>query len=237
MSGVAQFPWTLTIGPLAFIVGLRIGKSGTYRWAVLLGWAITIVGVAHIISFDENTPWYIWIPEGILTGVGLGCLYPGLSFAVQASASTLDLPFAAGVFGFFRSFGQVLGVVFGGTIFQNTLKAKLSEYPQLADDASLYSTEAASMVLVIQAMEPSTRKNELIHCYVEALQSTWWTMAALSVLAAVIAVLFIKNYSLSTTLETTQGLDDDYPIQRRAQQNAPTIPPIVRMSAIDLEPF
>jgi len=148
---------------------------------------------------------------------------------VQASASHSDLPFAAGVFAFFRNLGQTLGVVIGDTVFQNTLKAKLSSYPLLADDASLYSAEASSMVLVIQGMPPSARKKEIVKCYVEALQFLWLTMTAFAVFAGIIAALFTKNYSLNTALETAQGLDEGYVVPTE-ESSPPTIPAIQRMS-------
>jgi hypothetical protein len=37
-----------------------------------------------------------------------------MSIAVQAAATTTDLPFAAAMFSFFRSLGQTFGIAVGG---------------------------------------------------------------------------------------------------------------------------
>ena len=166
MTGVALFPWTFTIGPLAVIFGIWIARKGRYGWAVRYGWLATLVGVAHIPHFRERTPAPVWVTLSLLSGSGLGVLYPALSFAIQASASDADLSFAAGLFTFFRSFGLMLGVAIGGVAFQNSLRHKLSEFTELAPFAEEYSKDASVLVQIIKAMPAKAitfKEDRLIH--------------------------------------------------------------------------
>ncbi|KAF2188472.1 MFS general substrate transporter [Zopfia rhizophila CBS 207.26] len=207
ISGIAQFPFTFTVGPFAVVIGVIIAKKNSYRWAIWLGWLTALVGICHIPIFKADTPASIWIPISLLAGAGLGILYPAMSFAIQASATDTDLPYAASLFTFFRSFGQMLGVAIGGVIFQNALRSKLESYPSLAAEAQNITKDAAAMVEAIRRMQKSPLKDSLIESYIVALRMVWFGMSCLAVLASVVALVFTKDSTLNKALCSEQSID------------------------------
>lgn len=48
LSGVALFPATFTVAPMAIIAGVVISQRGSYRWAVWGGWSLTTLGVGFM---------------------------------------------------------------------------------------------------------------------------------------------------------------------------------------------
>jgi hypothetical protein len=172
-----------------------------------LGWLAAVVGVCHIPIFKADTPASIWIPISLLTGAGLGILYPAMSFAIQASATDIDLPYAASLFTFFRSFGQMLGVAIGGVIFQNALHSRVELYPSLAADANNITKNAAAMVEVIRGMQHSPLKDDVVDSYIVALRMVWFGMSGLAVLASLVALVFTKDSTLLRELCSKQSLD------------------------------
>jgi MFS family permease len=121
-SGVALFPWIATVAPAAAVVGVLVKKTGRYREFIWISWALTMMGAGLLCLFKATTLTGEWICLALVFGIGLGILYPAMSFAIQAAASNADLPFVATLYSFFRCFGQILGVAVGGTVFQNRVK-------------------------------------------------------------------------------------------------------------------
>lgn len=206
-AGIGLFPWTFTTGPAAVVVGLIVARTGKYLWAIFLGWSLTAVGASVMMLFKADTKAAEWISLSLLSGLGMGILYPAMSFAIQASASNRDLPAAAALYSFFRNFGQMLGVAVGGAVFQNQVKENMLQYSELADKAVDYSKDASAMVEVIKKMPVSERvvKGELITLYVDSLRMLWLVMFVLALFALVLAAIYTKSIPLERELETEQG--------------------------------
>ena len=72
IAGIALFPATFTVAPMAIITGLAISKMGAFRWAVWLGWGMTTFGVGFLCAIDMNTQLTQVLLTDLLAGVGLG---------------------------------------------------------------------------------------------------------------------------------------------------------------------
>ncbi|KAI9760450.1 MAG: hypothetical protein M4579_001644 [Chaenotheca gracillima] len=209
LSGVALFPQSFTVAPSAVVVGILVTKTGSYKLSIWVGWALTTFGMGLLVLPTQYTHTAAWVFINLVSGLGLGILYPSMSFAVQATASNKDLPVAAAMFSFFRAFGQALGVTIGGVVFQNSVRRKLEAYPDLAGRADEYSKDATSLVEMIKALPPSQdeQRQQFIQAYVDALHVVWIVMCALAAVA-MIASAWTKSYSLDRALETDQGWVD-----------------------------
>jgi MFS family permease len=110
LAGVAALPQTLTVVPCAMIVGIITAKTGRYRWSLWLGWALTTFGCGIMYRLDVDTPVVEWVFLLMLSGIGIGLLFPAMNLAIQASCAVEDVAIAAGLFTFFRALGQTVGV-------------------------------------------------------------------------------------------------------------------------------
>jgi len=205
VAGVALFPATFTVAPMAIVIGFLITKTGKFRWAIWLGWTLATFGVGILYLLDVNTTVVQWIFIDLVSGVGLGILFPSLQFQVQAASSSKDLAFAVAAFSFFRAFGQALGVAIGGVIFQNSLSHKLQAYPAFAAQASELAKDAAALVQIITATPDGPDKLVLRTVYADSLKTVYIVMCALAGVALFLSFL-IKSYDLNRALETEQGL-------------------------------
>ena len=204
VTGVALFPETFTVAPAAVITGIIITKTGRYRWAMWAGWVLTTAGTGILYLLDVDTSITAWIFINLVSGLGLGLLFPSMAFSIQASTTNKDLAFAVALYSFFRAFGQALGVAIGGTIFQNTMKLKLLAYPELAAQATEYSKDAASLVQIIKTMEDGLMKTDLIRGYMDSLKIVFVATCGLSAVA-LLSSLLVRGLDLNRALETEQG--------------------------------
>jgi hypothetical protein len=125
-AGLAVLPETLTLVPASVITGLAITRTGSYRWAIWLGWIITSIGMGLLILLDVDTSTGEWIGLNLIVGMGTGMLFGAMGFAVQASVNIDSIAVAVCVFSFFRSLGSV-------SFFEQELRqVKLTTNRQLA---------------------------------------------------------------------------------------------------------
>lgn len=208
ISGIALFPETFTVAPSGMVAGILITVTGSYRWAIWIGWAFSTVGLGLMCLIKVDTSMVGWIFLNIVPGIGLGILFPSLGYAVQASAEPENLAIAVAMFSFFRALGQAIGVAVGGVVFQNRMFTNISRYSALAPMAEAYSKDAAGLVQVIKAMAEGADKANLKEAYTDSLRTVWIVCCGVSAVAMVISFL-TEHYDLDRALETNQGLRDD----------------------------
>jgi hypothetical protein len=208
LSGVALFPETFTVAPSGMVAGILITVTGRYRWAVWLGWVLSTIGLGLMCLIKVHTSVVGWIFLNIVSGLGLGILFPSLGYAVQASSEPENLAIAVAMFSFFRALGQAIGVAVGGVVFQNRMFSNLMRYPDLVPMADAYSKDAAGLVQIIKAMADGADKANLKEAYTDSLRTVWIVCCAVSGAALVIS-LWTEHYDLDRDLETNQGLRDD----------------------------
>lgn len=202
MSGVAALPQTATIVPCAVAVGVIVGKTGRYRWAIWLGWLLTTFGMGLLIYLGVNTSTPAWIFLTIVSGIGIGLLFPSIALAVQASTPPEDVATASTLVIWFRSFGQSLGVAIGGTIFQNRFAAELANLP-----SSIRGQIPDNVVVLIEYTKhlPSEdlRKELLKELLTRSFRVIWIAMCAVAACATLMS-FFIKEYSMAQEHKTEQ---------------------------------
>ncbi|TQB69485.1 hypothetical protein MPDQ_001802 [Monascus purpureus] len=219
ISGVALFPSTFTVAPFAMATGFLITLTGAYRWTIWLGWIVSTLGLGILILFKVTTtiPQFIFIT--LVPGIGLGILFPGVQFQLQAASKPKDIAFAVSMFVFFRSLGQAVGVAIGGVIFQNQMVTRLKTYPQYAAQATELAKDAAQLVEIIKQTPDGADKLALRTAYTDSLRTVYIFLCALSGFCLALCVL-VKAYDLNVGLETEHGLlDGKKSVENKAERD------------------
>ena len=205
VAGLAALPQTGTVVPSAIFVGITVGITGKYRWAIWAGWVLTTLGCGLLILLDVNTSIVAWVFLELVSGIGIGLLFPAIALAIQASAPQEDTAVAATFGTFFRYFGQTLGVAVGGTIFQNRIHTYLESIPSLAANATYYALNSVELVEELKLMPPDSPVGiQLRLGFADSYRTIWAVMCALAGVA-LIASLFIEEYDMNQEHLTEQG--------------------------------
>jgi hypothetical protein len=109
-TGLSALPQTLTVVPCAAVVGIVASKTGRYRWSLYVGFVLTTIGCGLLYLLDVGTSIVEWVFLLLISGIGIGLLFPGMNLSIQASVPPKDIAIAAGMFTFFRAAGQSVGV-------------------------------------------------------------------------------------------------------------------------------
>jgi hypothetical protein len=206
ITGVAIFPETFTVAPASIAVGVIVSITGRYRWAIWVGWFLTILGTGVLYLMDVKTTVVQWIFLNLVAGLGTGILFPAMAFSIQSSIDIKDIAFGTAFYSFFRSFGQALGIAVGGTIFQNQIKKHILTYPLLAPQAQAYSQDATALVDIIQGMQEGPVRDQLMQAYADSLKTIWIVMCALAAVAG-FSSIFVAENSMDQLHVTAQGFD------------------------------
>jgi len=206
IAGVSLFPASFTVAPAAIVVGVLVTKTGTYRWSMWIGWALAVLGfgLQRLMTVDISVPGWIFI--GIVTGLGVGLLFPGLQFGIAAPTSDKDVASAMSLLVFTRTLGNTVGVAVGGAIFQNSIKTQIASHAIIAQHAEQWSADASALVEILKAMSEGPAKQALKESYADGLKTIWLFCCVLSAIA-LIASFFIKHYTLDRELNAEQGFE------------------------------
>jgi len=125
LAGTGLLPFAMTVVPVSGITGPLISRLGSYRWAIWLGWSFSVLGPGLLIILQVDTPPAAWVVIFMCAGAGQGLLLIGHSVAIQAACRAKDAAYAVSMYSYMRSLGLCLGVIIGGTVFQNFLRMRL----------------------------------------------------------------------------------------------------------------
>jgi hypothetical protein len=204
VAGVAALPQTLTVVPCAVAVGVIVGITGKYRWAIWAGWILTTIGCGLLIKLDVNTSIPAWIFLEAVSGLGVGLLFPSIALALQSSVPQGDIAIAATLVLFFRSFGQALGVAIGGSILENRMRENLQKAVGLPTGSEQYGTGAVLLVEQLKALpHNSPEAVALRQAFARSFQTIWTVMCGTAAVNMV-AHFLIKEYDMNQEHLTEQ---------------------------------
>ena len=188
-TGLWSLPATLTVAPMAILVGLVVRNTGHYRCFLLCGWAVTVItfGLLHLV--DENVSKAPLILIILIGGISFGALVPGMGVGIQATVDPRDAGHAICMTLLLRPAGQCLGIAVGQAIFSTRLDKIFSNdgFPDgFAQDLMEYVRRGLDPDK--PGMDPLTaaRIPAIIDAIIEALAAVWIAGAALSGLAFIL---------------------------------------------------
>ncbi|PMB72854.1 putative transporter C3H1.06c [Beauveria bassiana] len=210
VSGVAALPQTVTIVPCAAFVGVVVGLTGRYRWAVWAGWLLVSGGCGLLVLLDAHTSVAQWIFLQAVSGLGIGLLFPSISLAVQASVPESSVSTAATLVLFFRSMGQALGVAIGSAILENQLQLRWEKIPghELHGSGSKPGDIMALVSLLKQLPRDDPFTVHARDALAASFQVIWIASCALSGVRF-LAMLPLKEYDMNREHASTQRFQHD----------------------------
>ena len=202
LAGTGLLPFAVTVVPVSGITGPLITRLGHYRWAIWLGWSVSVLGLGLLIILDASTHPAAWVVIFMCAGAGQGLLLIGHSVAIQASCRSKDAAHAASMYSFMRSFGLCLGVIIGGTVFQNFLRMRLERDGLPVSIA----TEFEGFIPVLQELaDGNSLKFELQQAYAWALKMLFATSTGIGFVGLLLS-LTIGDYPLDTAFQPEHRL-------------------------------
>lgn len=209
ISGVALLPQCVLSSPTTTITSIIISKTGKYRIVIWIGWTLMSLGCGLLVLLTDRTTVAQWIFINAVSGVALGFLFTSQSVATQAASDLKHMAIASGLSPFFRTLGQAFGIVIGDSIFQNTLRRKLSTGPNLLlrNQADSYSENVTQLGAVLKSLPDGSQvKQDLLDALNPSFHAIWWTLMAFSLVSLLLS-LCIPQLSMDRAKPPTAAAD------------------------------
>jgi MFS family permease len=139
----------LVLAPMmiGFVIGSLVGgqlttRTGRYKVQTVIGMVVAVVGMFLLSRLTASSTFTAALIGMIITGTGVGAVFPTLSVVVQSAFPYRMLGTANAARQFFNNLGAVMGVPIMATIVIETLKAELPRH--LPGGASSQLAKAAT---------------------------------------------------------------------------------------------
>ena len=115
LTGVGALGITCGLFPSSSIASIVVSRTGHFSWVIWTGWTINTLGTGLLLQFGTHTGTGTWASIFCVIGFGHGFLLSALGVAAHAAADPKDAAHAVAMYTFVRT----LGMVIGGSVFQN----------------------------------------------------------------------------------------------------------------------
>ena len=191
----------LTVSSL--VTGRIISESGLWKRYLVGGLVLVVVGLGLLGTIDQSSSLFRVGAFMAVLGVGLGATMQNLVLAVQNNTAQKDMGAASAVVAFFRSMGGSIGVSALGAVLSHHVTADVTT--GLAR-LGIKVTAASGGTVPSLASLPAPVRSVYESAYGHGI-GTIFLISAPCVLIALIAVLFIHEVPLRSTIE----LDESQP--------------------------
>ena len=185
--------------------GRIISRTGRWKRYLVGGMVLVIVGLALLGTIDDTTG---LLPVGVfmaVLGVGLGATMQNLVLAVQNNTAQRDMGSASSVVAFFRSMGGSIGVSVLGAVLSHHVSgsvtsglARIGVDPRVSGGDSTTIPDMATLPAPVRAIFESAFGDATGRLFL---------IAAPCAAVALVAVLFIREVPLRTTIERADELE------------------------------
>jgi hypothetical protein len=180
--------------------------SSTGRWKVWLvgGMVAVVLGTGLLGTIDHTTSLWVIGAWMLILGAGLGCTQQNLILAVQNNVDQANIGAASSVVAFFRSIGGSIGVSALGAVLSHHVTdsvtrglARIGVHPAESGQGSSSIPNLATLPPPVRAIFESAFGDATGRIFL---------YAAPFALIAFVAILFIREVPLRTTIERSDEL-------------------------------
>lgn len=158
----------LVLAPLmvGFVLGSVVGgqlttRTGRYKVLTVIGMGTGVVGLWLLSGLGVSSPWSQAIFAMVVTGIGMGAVFPTLSVVVQSAFPYRMLGTANAARQFFNNLGAVVGVPVMATIVIETLKNELPRHLPAGSASRLGNLATSGAQGLIAGQSPAGLSKEL----------------------------------------------------------------------------
>jgi len=203
-AGLLTIPLMAALLVSSTLGGRYVSNTGKWKGLIVGGGVFLLAGLVWLGRLDHLTPlWQIGLAMALL-GLGMGAMMQNLVLAVQNSVDVRDIGAASASIAFFRTLGGAMGVSILGAILANGVRDNIVEGLRALGPKAAAAAQAGggTGTLDIKAM-PEPIATIVRAAYGDATGHIFMVGAGFA-LVALLAVLFVKEVPLRTTVSMTE---------------------------------
>jgi MFS family permease len=204
VSGALLLSVIVATSLTSIVSGQFLSRSGRYRWIVVTGMALWVLGTGLKCAFNRDTKVYHIVLVLIVEGLGTGMTLQPTLVAILSNSSNSDRAVATGLRNFIRTIGGAFGLIISGAILSNTLDKDLSHLSFMSKDILQNLTSSTYALDSVGFTE--SEKQLVLDSYMKGIRYIYILYAA-SAGANLILCLGIGNTSLKAKKPVEETTD------------------------------
>ena len=199
-AGVMTIPLMVAAMLSSTVAGQIISRTGRWKSFLVGGAVLLLVGLLGLSTLrHDSAAWQSGASMAVM-GLGMGALMQNLVLAVQNTVDVRDIGASSAAVAFFRTLGGAVGVSALGAILAAQVQDHVVEGVRALGPAAAAAAQAGSGAGTLDLKDMPAAMVAIVRtAYGDATGSIFLVAAVVSVLALV-AVLFIKEVPLRTTV-------------------------------------
>ncbi|WP_270889824.1 MDR family MFS transporter [Pedococcus sp. 5OH_020] len=191
--------------------GQYVSRTGRWKGVIVGGGGFLVAGLVWLARLDHVTPlWEIGVAMALM-GFGLGAMMQNLVLAVQNSVDVANIGAASATIAFFRTLGGAVGVSVLGAVLANRVRDGIvTGLAELGPKAAAAAQSGGGTGTLDLKDMPAPVALVVRGAYGDATGHIFLLSAAVAVVA-LLAVLFVKEVPLRTTVAMVEERTPDGP--------------------------
>ncbi|KAK0210903.1 MFS general substrate transporter [Desarmillaria ectypa] len=192
-AGVRMLPFSLGSSFTSASIGYFVSRTGEYRLAIWISWAVFTLGYGLMIMLDSHSNTAEKVLYPLIAAVGLGTLFQVPLIALQAAMPLKDMATSTAAFGFIRTLGGTVGISVGQVVFSSTLRRRLAKIPNV--EVGLPGGSLSESVRHLKDIANVQLRADIIQAYTRSISSIWLVHTPICGVGLLLA-FGIRRYSL-----------------------------------------
>ncbi len=204
-AGLMTLPMVLGLFLSSTIAGQIISRTGRTKPFLVGGAVLLVLGLGLLGTVDHTTDLTLMGGYLALMGIGVGSLMQNLVLVVQNTVSMRDMGSASSVVTFFRTLGGSAGVSALGAVLATQVSNRIAESLARLGVSSPEATTGGGGTLDVDSLPAAVQ--EVVRAAYGDATGTIFLVAACIAVVTLVAVLFLRETPLRTTLDTADEQD------------------------------
>jgi EmrB/QacA subfamily drug resistance transporter len=199
-AGLLTIPLMVAAMISSTVAGQIISRSGRWKGFLVGGGVLLTLGLLGLSTLRHDTPqWQAGVSMAVM-GLGMGALMQNLVLAVQNTVDVRDIGASSASVAFFRTLGGAVGVSALGAVLANQVQDSVTAgIKTLGPQAAAAAAQSNSGGTLDLKHMPDALAAIVRRGYGDATGHVF-LIAALVAVVALVAVLFVKEVPLRTTV-------------------------------------
>ena len=184
--------------------GRYVSNTGKWKGIIIIGGVLLTVGLVWLGRLDHLTPlWQIGTAMALL-GLGMGMMMQNLVLAVQNSVDVRDIGAASASIAFFRTLGGAMGVSVLGAVLANGVRDHIAAGLEALGPKAAAAAQSGGGTGTLDVKDMPAPIREIVRAAYGDSTGHIFLIAAAFGVVALLAVLFVKETPLRTTVSMTE---------------------------------
>jgi EmrB/QacA subfamily drug resistance transporter len=211
-AGLLTLPMIAGLFLASTVVGQLISRYGRWKPYLVGGGVLLVAGLLlQGLVMGADTPYWELAISMAMVGIGVGSTQQNLVLAVQNQVALRDMGAASSTVAFFRSLGGAAGVAALGALLSSHVSAGITSGLTAAGIPASATSSSGGQIPNLATL-PVAIRSIIENAYGDSV-ALMFLIAAPLALIALVAILFLREVPLRTTID----VEDDAPTHIEAQ--------------------